>query len=494
MEKQVEFKSGKETLRGSLFIPKGKGPFPGVIFFHGRGSDRKNYLGMGKNLSENGVITLAFDFRGCGDSEGDFKNQTHRMGIEDAEGGLKFVLSQNTDKNRIGLLGSSFGGYCAAMLVNRYDYIKFLKESGVNIRLFGLGWEKYDDLKSIYGGFLNTKDLIEVYNKTKINLNFSKGALPGSKKGQLKGRILEIPASQNFILIEEFPSLKYIYPNYYKKICFKDKNELLKKIEYFLKNEEERENIAKGLRKQVIDNYSWESQIESIFTKIAFGDKKLIRKDFPRSGKRIVILSESDLKLDFLELNKKIKEFDYIMLNSNDSVSLKWRNYIQSYSLEKSGKDISCCDYYVSNKILGDYLLFTAKKAFYNIPRKDFNEMLTIGQIMVKKDFFLRNIDKFKDKKIDFVNENNTIFVSIPLIKLNNIKYKSEYNIMSKAFKAKFIDNIYSLIYQKKIIYNGYIYKLVAHSLLYGENFVLFHLYKSILNKENFNKIKKWLL
>jgi len=28
---------GKDTLRGSLFIPDGKGPFPGVIFFHGSG-------------------------------------------------------------------------------------------------------------------------------------------------------------------------------------------------------------------------------------------------------------------------------------------------------------------------------------------------------------------------------------------------------------------------------------------------------------------------
>jgi len=45
MKKQaVEFKVGKDTLRGSLFIPDGKGPFPGVIFFHGSGSTGDTYF------------------------------------------------------------------------------------------------------------------------------------------------------------------------------------------------------------------------------------------------------------------------------------------------------------------------------------------------------------------------------------------------------------------------------------------------------------------
>jgi uncharacterized protein len=124
MQEKVEFKSGKETLRGSLFIPNGKGPFPGVVFYHGRGSNRGNYLQMGRSLIKNGIASLAFDFGGCGKSDGVFKNQTHRMGIKDAEAGLKFILSQNVDKKRIGLLGSSFGGYCAAMLTKNHHYLK----------------------------------------------------------------------------------------------------------------------------------------------------------------------------------------------------------------------------------------------------------------------------------------------------------------------------------------------------------------------------------
>lgn len=124
MQKSIEFKVKKETLRGSLFVPEGEGPFPAVVFFHGRGSDRTRYLPMAKKLSENGIIGFAFDFRGCGESDGKFENQTQRMGVEDGGAGLNFLLEQNVDKSRIGIQGTSFGGYVTGMLLKDFDFIK----------------------------------------------------------------------------------------------------------------------------------------------------------------------------------------------------------------------------------------------------------------------------------------------------------------------------------------------------------------------------------
>lgn len=124
MKTEVEFKVGKETLRGSLFVPEGNGPFPGVVFYHGRGSDRARYLPMAQKLSENGIIGLVFDFRGCGKSDGEFKNQSQKMGVEDAAAALQFLLEQNVNKARIGIQGTSFGGYVAGMILKDYDSIK----------------------------------------------------------------------------------------------------------------------------------------------------------------------------------------------------------------------------------------------------------------------------------------------------------------------------------------------------------------------------------
>lgn len=127
MKKQnVEFKVGKDTLRGSLFIPEGRGPFPGTVFYHGRGSSRGRYLKIGKKLSENGFMAFVFDFRGCGESDGIFDNQTQRMGIDDAKAGLEFLLKQNVDKKRIGIMGTSFGGFVAATLIRDFNFIKSL--------------------------------------------------------------------------------------------------------------------------------------------------------------------------------------------------------------------------------------------------------------------------------------------------------------------------------------------------------------------------------
>lgn len=120
----VEFKVGKEVLKGTLFIPSGKGPFPGVVFYHGRGSNRARYLPMAKELAKNGIMVFAFDFRGCGESDGRFEEQTHKMGIEDAVAALEFLLTQNIDKTRIGLCGSSFGGYVIGMILSKYPFVK----------------------------------------------------------------------------------------------------------------------------------------------------------------------------------------------------------------------------------------------------------------------------------------------------------------------------------------------------------------------------------
>ena len=79
---------------------------------------------MAKFLSEKGIMALAFDFGGCGESDGIFENQTHRMGVEDGRQSLEFLLSQNVDRTRVGIQGTSFGGYVAGMLLIDYDFIK----------------------------------------------------------------------------------------------------------------------------------------------------------------------------------------------------------------------------------------------------------------------------------------------------------------------------------------------------------------------------------
>lgn len=119
--KNVEFKVGKETLRGAMFTPSGKGPFPGVIFFHGSGGNGETSFELAKKVSKKGILGFAFNYRGCGMSDGEFKDQTVGMGITDGKAAIDFFLSQEeVDKKRFGFWGSSFGGFIATLYANRF--------------------------------------------------------------------------------------------------------------------------------------------------------------------------------------------------------------------------------------------------------------------------------------------------------------------------------------------------------------------------------------
>lgn len=121
MEKLFEIKAIKgvnEKIGGKLFIPKGKGPFPAVIFFHGSGGTGETHFETAKLLSEHGIIGVAFNYQGVGLSGGKFEDQTIMNGLSDGACIMPYLNfhEDTVDKNRIGLVGGSFGGFIAAIL------------------------------------------------------------------------------------------------------------------------------------------------------------------------------------------------------------------------------------------------------------------------------------------------------------------------------------------------------------------------------------------
>ena len=378
-------------------------------------------------------------------------------------------------------------------LADRYEYIKFLKDNGINIKLFGKGWEKYSDLKDIYGGFLESEDFVKIINQTKINLNLAKTFYKKGEQGQLKGRLIEMPACNAFVLTEHTP-MNIGFFKKHKEVNFKNKEELLTKINYFLKHKEEREKLAEEAYKEVIKNCNWEAQFRKIFEKLT-KDKNFQYKgvkEILKPNKKIVSIEENNFK-DMGKLKKKIKNYDYISFKKGDNKNHKYKNYFQIYSLEKSGRDISCCDYYVHSNGLGNYLLLSSKKAFHNLNKDKFARLLNMNQLVVKKSYFLKSIDKFKEafneKEIDFIDETNTIFVSITLVQLKRINIV-DYDSMKKAFQMKFRDKLYSLVYQKKIFFDPYPYNLIMESIFGGKVFLLRYLAEFLSEREVWTKLK----
>jgi pimeloyl-ACP methyl ester carboxylesterase len=118
-EEVVSFQSAGLRLHGHLGLPDGLRPSErrgAFLVLHGFGSNCEgpNVLQPTRILGEFGYVTLRFDMRGCGKSEGDFGRVICLEQVEDLGNALSFLaMHPAVDPDRIGVIGSSFGGAVA---------------------------------------------------------------------------------------------------------------------------------------------------------------------------------------------------------------------------------------------------------------------------------------------------------------------------------------------------------------------------------------------
>ncbi len=109
---RVSFQSEGKKISGILHLPEKKKP-PCVIASHGLLSSKESekYIALGERLSKEGMAMLRFDFRGCGESEGSEEDNTVTGKIADLGSAIDFMRSYAGLGKRMGLVGSSLGGY-----------------------------------------------------------------------------------------------------------------------------------------------------------------------------------------------------------------------------------------------------------------------------------------------------------------------------------------------------------------------------------------------
>lgn len=92
---------------------------PGVLFVHGWGVDRDTYLTRARELAALGCICLTFDMRGHAATEDQRETVTREDNLRDVVAAYD-VLAQHpiVDQSAIAVVGSSYGGYLAAVLTS----------------------------------------------------------------------------------------------------------------------------------------------------------------------------------------------------------------------------------------------------------------------------------------------------------------------------------------------------------------------------------------
>lgn len=148
----------------------------------------------------------------------------------------------------------------------RPEMIAWLRERGVDVRVWGQGWERVPALRGCAGGFLPHAELLNVFAASKIVLGLSWTS--DGKALQIKGRIFEYAAAGAFQLSTQDDRLADYFDVGREIVLYRNQEDLLEKIRHYLAHEEERAAIARAAHARVLKEHTWTQRFEQIFDAI----------------------------------------------------------------------------------------------------------------------------------------------------------------------------------------------------------------------------------
>jgi len=106
---------GEERLSATLVTPATQ--LPGVLFLHGWGGSQSQYIARARQVAALGCVCLTVDFRGHEKTNEQRETVTREHNLQDVVSAYDVLASQAAvDKSAIAVVGTSYGGYLAALL------------------------------------------------------------------------------------------------------------------------------------------------------------------------------------------------------------------------------------------------------------------------------------------------------------------------------------------------------------------------------------------
>ena len=124
-------KYGPRKMLADVFLPKGKGPHPGVLIIHGGGwakGDKMKFRSIGLEMAKRGYVSMAIEYRLSGEVY-------FPANIHDCHAAVRYLRANakeyKLDPDRIGVVGGSAGGHLAGLLATT-SKVKSLHGNGGN--------------------------------------------------------------------------------------------------------------------------------------------------------------------------------------------------------------------------------------------------------------------------------------------------------------------------------------------------------------------------
>lgn len=208
----------------------------------------------------------------------------------------------------------------------RPSYIKYLRDQGLDVRVWGYGWDKFSQnsptarispltrarhigqnlttasgrqllqsrlkyrltplLKkssepkaelttrnvmlpaASVGGVLSDEEMIKLYSRAKINLGFStvgETHRTDQKIVQVRLRDFEVPMSGGFYMVEYMQELEEFFEIGKEIVCYRDAADLAAKIKYYLAHDDERETIRQAGLARCLRDHTWQKRLQTSF-------------------------------------------------------------------------------------------------------------------------------------------------------------------------------------------------------------------------------------
>ncbi|KGP71637.1 CgeB family protein [Pontibacillus yanchengensis] len=147
---------------------------------------------------------------------------------------------------------------------DRYPIAKKLCES-FNTKLYGKRWGTIKELQGHSMGSVRGEEWFQAAYSTKMLVNF-----PRTVEGytNVKVGILEAAATGKLLFTEYFDEMENLF-NYGEEIIgYSSSKDLVNKINYYLKNEEEAKQIGKRAMERCKQEHTWERRFEGLFNMI----------------------------------------------------------------------------------------------------------------------------------------------------------------------------------------------------------------------------------
>jgi len=182
--------------------------------------------------------------------------------------------------------------------------IAALRDAGIDVRCWGRGWDS---------GRLSQQQMIEVFNQSRINLNFADSSAHGAPAGrlarmaeryianplrrapvawraevaakavagrlrggpratappaQIKARTFEVPGCGGFLLTQAAENVSEYFEPGREIATFNDTDELIAKIRHYLSHESERAAVAERGHQRTINEHTYRHRLTKIFDRI----------------------------------------------------------------------------------------------------------------------------------------------------------------------------------------------------------------------------------